>query len=185
MKGVKKFMEAGVSIAAMWGALLSTYIYFAKLAGTEPILTTAIEIQAQRVPQDPKEVRFKLFVTNTGTETIQLAPHASIILIKNSETNGRFTLDMSSDGGDKPAEAQLPLLLSPGNKAEFISAYYPITKVINPLNGYAVVLPSRRSYYVSYTARPKNIRGIMRLLKGNAQKYFGSFKTYAVRAYRQ
>ena len=185
MKNVKKAIEIGVSIAAIWGAAFSTYMYFAKRFGMVPILTTAIEIQAQRTPQAPKEVRLKLFVTNTGTEAIQLGPHPSIILLRGSKADGRFTLNMSSDGGKQPAEAQLPMLLSPGHEAEFISDYYPLSSVMSPRNGYAVVLPSQKSYFVSYTAHPKNIRGIMMLLKDGVKKYFGSFKTPAVRAYRQ
>ena len=187
MQSIKVYLEIIVSIAAIWGAVLSSYAFFHKQSSEKPILTTAIEIKAKKGDNLVKYAKLRLFVTNTGEAPIELKAHPIILLINpEKKLQNRFVLSNNSDVSARSDDIQLPILLKPGDVALYATAYYPFADVMNPLNGYAVILHSESDVYVSYTPHPKNVKGIMMLMNNPlSQKYFGNLKTYAVRAYVQ
>lgn len=187
MKLTKVILEIVVSLAAIWGAGLSSYAYFHEQSASQPILTTVIEMRAKKSDDIVEYAKLTLFVSNTGGTPIELKANPSIQLI-NAKTGveRRFVLSSVPDKGKKDDGIQLPILLRPGNVAAYNTAFYPIENIIDPLNGYAVILQSSDVNFVSYTPHPQNVKGIMALMHNpTTQKNFDSIKTYPVRAYAQ
>lgn len=182
---MKKIIEFLVVVTAVWGCALSTYIYITSEMSKKPIIHTAIKITGKgEEPAEEgkaKDVRIKVYVSNTGKDSIEISALVNIQIINSKyRWQKEISARLSDESGEDNKNNKLPALLKPGEEIVFNTPYYKFEDWFNPHNQYVVVLSSENKLLASYTPAPKkadDIEKSFNIMNGITKRHFSTYET--------
>lgn len=160
----RKILDIVTVVTAVWACLLSTYIFLYTEAKKEPVLSSVVNVEAKQVEPvgegEKKDLRLKVFVTNTGGRAVEVDPEM-VVQIINSKYRWQREISLRMNGEDgEQLQYKIPKLLKPGEVISYSSSYRRFDDIYNPHSQYLAYLSSRTDSYVSHTPAPRSADAI-------------------------
>ncbi|EKO3388752.1 hypothetical protein OMA37_000515 [Vibrio fluvialis] len=169
-------------LAAIWGCVLSSYLFVQNWENAKPTLYSSYTLLPES--EDPvegktKRVRMDISVSNTGNSSIEIPPFISVTIfdtVSREERVVRANL-LNIDGSE--LVHIIPTTLKQGNERIYRTTYDDINKFLGPYTATVVQMWSGDDLFIAPTEPSRNPKLVTETLNNeDVKKYFGSAKSY-------